>query len=352
MSEHWVHSEELLADYVLGRVSAEQRLSLESHLRECVSCREAVANEMALAAAATRIGRHELKARLQKNVLRQPEYIIPWPRILSAAAVVVILVGVGVYNNWFMSQSPSEAVIRETPALTKQVESPQHTPEAKQSTDIQDAAPKQKTAAPPALKKEPPSPAYAAAPSSGEDKENSQEFAAEIAVQTGARKEMNAPQGDMQSEGFANESAHNSVWINGTILASDDRKDQRQFEEMDSYRAKTHEERATDRAEGVRRNLLRSRPTQISQQPFASLSSQQQLQQSVATGSLLAQMQRVGGILQITLYPERPFSDEMLSRARVTYIERDSIILSVDGLQAGYRIPEALLEPPIQQRAK
>lgn len=352
MSEHWAHNEELLADYVLGHVGAEQRLSLDSHLRECESCREVVASEMVLAAAAKRIGRSELKARLQKTALHQPEHGIPWPRILSAAALVVILIGVGVYNQWFITKSPTEPTIQEIPALAKKDEPPQPKQEAKQSTEIQAVAPKQKMAAPPSLKKESHTPEYAAAPAAGQDKDDSQEFAAKIADEKDAPKKMNAPQGNIQSEGFAGESAPNSVWINGTIIAGDDRKDQQQFEGMDSYRSYAYEERAANRAEGVRRNLLRSRSTQITQQPFASLSSQHQLQQSATTNSLPAQMQRIGGILQIILYPEHPFSDEALNQAKVTYIERDSIILSVDSLQAGYRIPKALLEPPIQQRSK
>ena len=90
-----------LEELVLGRLSDAERAEVEAHASGCERCARAIRNEQLLTAGAKRMGRDILKERL-KAALEEPTLGIPWVRILSAAAVLFLLVGVGWLNHWFI----------------------------------------------------------------------------------------------------------------------------------------------------------------------------------------------------------------------------------------------------------
>jgi hypothetical protein len=101
---HWTEDEDLLAQYVLGRLSVEERTRLGDHLISCLRCREMVEREQELASGIRQLGRQELRARLRQWLAVTPDasrMLVPWQRVASAAAVVLIIGGVGIYNHWF-----------------------------------------------------------------------------------------------------------------------------------------------------------------------------------------------------------------------------------------------------------
>ena len=99
---HWTTDEHLLAQYVLGQLDARQAAELEKHLRDCAQCRDAVAAEQHLAAGVRRAGRDALKGRLAKR-LDQKRTGTNWYRVAGVAAAFVVLLSVGIYNKWFVS---------------------------------------------------------------------------------------------------------------------------------------------------------------------------------------------------------------------------------------------------------
>ncbi len=107
-SLHWTEDDDLLSEYVLGRIALDDVKRLEAHLAACPPCREAVRRERALASGIRRHGREELKARLGTMVSDRNltvKRLLTWQRAVSAAAVIVIVVGIGILNGWFrMSQ--------------------------------------------------------------------------------------------------------------------------------------------------------------------------------------------------------------------------------------------------------
>jgi hypothetical protein len=80
--------------------------------------RAALDDELHLAAGVRRAARLDLKARIASRTTTMPAHATPWPRLLAAAAAVIILVSVGVYNDWFSRKSalPGEQ-ITEHPAV-------------------------------------------------------------------------------------------------------------------------------------------------------------------------------------------------------------------------------------------
>ena len=109
---HWTDDSELIERFVLNRLDPDERNELEDHLRVCEVCKRAVRAEQLLIAGIRRSGRERFKAELQKKISHTEHIGLPWPHILSAAAVVIILVSVAFYNRWFDIVKPPE---RETP---------------------------------------------------------------------------------------------------------------------------------------------------------------------------------------------------------------------------------------------
>ncbi len=107
--EHFTSDQDLLERFVAGRLTQGEREPLESHLRTCEICQRAVREEQALAAGVRRLGRDELKARLRAKVQREVPRAIPWQQIFSVAAVLVVIVGAGIYSHWFGLIAPEQA---------------------------------------------------------------------------------------------------------------------------------------------------------------------------------------------------------------------------------------------------
>ena len=102
MSEHehhWTNDEDLVDRFILGQGSPEERSQLQSHLEVCADCRTKIEAERLFVEQIREVGRKELKERLRSGALVGTRKV-PWPHVLSAAAVVVLILGVGLYTVW------------------------------------------------------------------------------------------------------------------------------------------------------------------------------------------------------------------------------------------------------------
>lgn len=97
---HWAEDGDLLSRYVLERVPPAGRVELERHLTACAECRALVEQERVLAAGIRRAGRDHLRARLAAQVRDGRRAAVPWPRVLAAAAVLLVIAGVLVVPRW------------------------------------------------------------------------------------------------------------------------------------------------------------------------------------------------------------------------------------------------------------
>lgn len=103
-----------LEEFVLGRLGDIERVSVEKHSASCERCAQAIRTEQTLAAGVKSLGREVLKENLRRRLARTLAPAgIPWPRILSAAAVLAILFGVGWLNHWFLATETEPAMITE-----------------------------------------------------------------------------------------------------------------------------------------------------------------------------------------------------------------------------------------------
>ena len=129
---HWTDDDDLVSRFVMRQLSQSEETRLSSHLDTCERCRQVVRQETLFAARMKRGGRNVMKERLHllltqsdaggTGLRSSPRGHIPWVRIAGVAAVAVIIVVVGVYNNWlgsdYRTSSPTiEPMAQEQPAM-------------------------------------------------------------------------------------------------------------------------------------------------------------------------------------------------------------------------------------------
>jgi len=113
--------------FVLGQLPEPERIEVERLLEEDSRWREAVEREQRLAAGVRRLGRDRLRERLKRRLLESAARAIPWPRVLAAAASVIIIVGILVVNQWMrLSRESVNGIEDSVSDLT--VETPQEPP--------------------------------------------------------------------------------------------------------------------------------------------------------------------------------------------------------------------------------
>ncbi|MER3524614.1 MAG: hypothetical protein C4326_11280 [Ignavibacteria bacterium] len=100
---HWTDNPELLERFVLNVLDPAERNELEDHLRICEVCKRAVRRELILIAGIRRSGRERFKHELKKRLPAKEQRPIAWRAILAAAAVVLIVLSVGILHQWLDS---------------------------------------------------------------------------------------------------------------------------------------------------------------------------------------------------------------------------------------------------------
>lgn len=115
-SLHWTEDPGLLEQFVLDRIPRERLAVLNEHLNTCDQCRKAVEREKNFVQSVKAYGRERLRARLKEKLEYASTRAVPWPHVLSAAAIVVLVVGLGIYNRWWREPDlvqSEEQVVRE-----------------------------------------------------------------------------------------------------------------------------------------------------------------------------------------------------------------------------------------------
>ena len=132
-SLHWTEDPAILEQFVLGKISPDHMNVLNEHLRTCPQCLHAVEAERDFVRSVRAYGRDQLRVRLREKLEHTPSRTVPWPHVLSAAAIVLVIVGLGIYGNWW--REPDLIQSEEQLAGEKQVQGPP-SPAAEQGAGI------------------------------------------------------------------------------------------------------------------------------------------------------------------------------------------------------------------------
>lgn len=101
MNDHWTNDAELVEQYVRGTMGEDERTALKAHLGVCPPCRETVERERLVTQGIRLYGRSLLKERLKTMVGQRERKLVPWPHVVSIAAALLIVVGLGITHRWW-----------------------------------------------------------------------------------------------------------------------------------------------------------------------------------------------------------------------------------------------------------
>jgi Putative zinc-finger len=93
-------SAENIEDAVLGRLTHDENARVESHLASCTQCRKALEQERLIAAGTKGWARAAMKQKLAGQIAVTAQRRVPWPHVLGAAALLAVIIGVGVLFRW------------------------------------------------------------------------------------------------------------------------------------------------------------------------------------------------------------------------------------------------------------
>jgi hypothetical protein len=321
-TQHFADDPDVLEQFVLGHLDQTTTAEHEKHLHDCEHCREAVRAERIIAAGIKRHGRDQLKQRLGMLAGMPATRKIPWPHLLSAAAVLAILVGIGITQHWFVSHvAPTEAA--------KALKTEQPTPPPPEPAITQRSGGELQRSEANDAKVKDHDAGYAHAPtdnleksiaSESEDKRN-EEMARPLMAPTSVSREF---------------------WATGTVIPA--LTTQMAIPEggvKKSLMEKEAQPRSTTQSE-----MKTPEHITLEQRP-ASMLPARLLNQLQSTGPRTIQtlVRQSRGETYLTLYPETPFDSTEFHLARIRQVSADSLLVFIGNQRIGYRLPADVLAP-------
>lgn len=362
---HFSDDDELLSQYALGKLDAAARDAVDRHAAGCDACRESLRREMRIAAGVRRLGRDSLKANLSARAAPRAG-LSAWPRFASAAAVFIIIGGLGIYFGWLSGRGRLSTEPEGAPPVAAQPA--EHDKEMRNAPDLADARSAAKGGGIPAPGGDRAAERGTSAPSvspgaggAGQPLENAAgESRAESTLQRGA------PGGEFWSDGYVEEGvAAKKVEPRG---AAAPRADVMMLDKQKSIKEEAAGEKDANSPRQSHFLLLqqpatalpagRKGETEAGQNAFGEadrIRDQQAVQGGRATSA--ARRERVpthvdqkGDTTTMTLYLDSLVDEGDLKRARVEAMGDDSVVVTLGGKKIQYRFPAP--RGTQQQRAK
>jgi hypothetical protein len=338
---HWTDDQDLLAMFVLNRVSAAARQGLEAHLSTCEQCRRAVQAEQLLVAGIKRAGREELKARLKERVALRRRFEVTWYQVAGAAAAIVVLVSIGIYSRWFGIGEKE----REPLAVQEHLEVGKLSTPPDRSKLAEKGKEKGEAPAAGAGTSRPRGPEKGmvteALPAPVEAKSRR---AAEPEV---APLQIAAAQAGKEAEALSKGTSEvTTMWVEGTVLSHgiEDRAAPQLYAPLAGKKSAELRDRKNE-AQALTAQKQQDfvggkekESTIVAQRSLPDLPvSRKARQQEKNTIETL--FQRTSGRLHVTVYLDTLVSEPELQTARIMPIGEDSIILNLGSQRIGYKMP-------------
>jgi hypothetical protein len=362
---HWTEDEELLEHYVLGHLDAAARAPLDDHLHHCALCREKLRRERIVAAGIQQLGRSSLRNRLAHRLEPATPSPVPWTRILAAAAVITIIVGVGTYYRWFATQQPHDT----TDMVTSETAGPKD--RANTAHEKEQLAGKSETSGEDAgvLQEElrasderqvqiAQAPPVKVPQAQAEYRRNEKKTTGNIAstkTEEPDRQESAVNRldtvGDKQSfaanaagaEAAGRSGSTDALWVDGVVL-TEARGFGQSMRDLESLSSVRKDEASAKPAPAAVAGEAGRRKTadrySVVRKPLSSLPiSQQTRQQYLGATTVQTEIQRVNGTIQLTLFTDVAADSTGAGQAVVQEAGGDSLIVLIDSQTVVYRLP-------------
>jgi len=348
---------DLLERFVLGRLDPDERAEVEELVRTSGEWREALRHEQIVAAGVRRLGRAGIRQRLSNRLRVSPPRATPWPRIALAAAVMCVIVGVGIMSRWFVPSPQSDSVNLDQ--LTEAEEGAEPAQTAPERIAGEDFAAVEKKALPEGSRRVEGERRDKAERQYEEENRPDEETRA---TALGASAQETDPD-DGQASTTVSESppvpavpTTSVFWTQGQLLADVPGGLGNQVG-AESREGIARDRRAaaepTDGAPAGQTIKTLGKVSQsiaLQQMPFTALDeTRQQSFDQVASRLIPTLIEQRGDSLYLTLYPTSPFSDSEMRAATALPVTSDSLLVTVGSQQIGYRLPQTFLQ---SRRAK
>jgi hypothetical protein len=347
---HFASNEELLSRYALGRLDDAERERIDRHAAGCSTCMASLRREMRIAAGARRLGRDDLKSELKRRIDRESRPA-RWPRILSAAATVGIVVGLGVYYSWFSERTSVPAQVGADSPVASRTGPLTQVEKKAPAQGIRDKEMAEKTAEPSASSSaQPAAKQKAEAPSTYASAENERrtEYRKMVRSETApgaAGGETSG--GEFWSDGIVEGAVPvpEAAASRGGVAPQEKKQDLAKGNAM-----KEDEDRLNEEADRLKGAVHRTQGEYlIRQQPASSLPGDRERpgkdQQRVPT-----RFDQRGNRTTMTMYLDSLVDEKDLKSARVDAVRDDSVVVTLGGKKILYRFPAG--QAAQQQRQK
>jgi len=318
--------QEVLERYVLGQLTDRERQDLERVLAADPAWRQALDRELKIAAGARRLGRDRLKRRLRGTLDEPTLRTNPWPRILAAAASVVIIVGVLVISRWF-GPGLDKGKGLDQPASDIALEQRQKPAPAEQEKSATQGSNELSVREEPAVaarrvpeRKETPK----ATASSAQNEDLGHPVAAGLPAEQGTwtQAQLYLLPGEQEAG------------VEKLRADTETLREQLHPEDLDVSRGHAQE----------RQKAERQVPVNIAQGRISSLASGARAQfASAPPDQIPALVQESDTAIRVVLYPPVPFDAEDLRHASIIRPEEDSLLVTIGTQQIGVRMPPGTL---------
>jgi hypothetical protein len=339
-TDHFAQDQELLEEFVLGRLDQESDARCREHLRACETCRQAVQAEQSVAAGIKRAGRDRLKKRIAMLALEAAPRRVPWPHVLSVAAVLLILIGIGVTQRWFTTRlEPEKPTFAETPAAEQKLESPA----AKAQLDRAQPAETMSDAASPSRQRG--EVERRDESRLGPQKETDERHAYAAAPQTRfeespALDSKGGRSADADKMVGAARAPGEEFWTNGTLITETVSKK----DVMTDRASKPSLAGEMNVSSALREKAEPIGNVVVEQRPATRLPLQMQNQQQLYNRLAIQTLVRLSeNETQLTLYPDSLFDSTQVQYARVQQVTPESLVVQIGNQQIGYKLPAGLL---------
>jgi hypothetical protein len=357
-SIHWVENEDLLEEFVLGRLERAEMARLTAHLDECDQCRKTVSNELLLVAGIRFAGRDAVKDRLAQRIEERKSKNVGWYRMVGVAAGIVLLVTVGIYNRWFIGTETQTEKQSRADTTEKRIEpaplvAPQGQATNAEKPHVYDAKRARDQEAQTA-----PSVAAAVPKTAGAE---SGRIAGSQADKLGELKAMDAVRGGERSEKNDRAVAATAVsaiaptWVEGTVITEGDQN----RPAVQELAANAKDERSVLRkgkaenflagkgaGAGMKENVVQT--FIFNQRPLTDLPSSQRRQQQ-NTSSVQTLLEKNSSGTNITVFLDSLLTKKEFDQTHVQTIGEDSIILNLGNRLVGYKLPPDWTGQGVQQ---
>lgn len=407
--EHWTLDEELLAEYVLGRLSDSRREACSRHLASCAECRKRLEDEQLLAAGVQRAGREELKARLRQRLglgehqgqeavlgkvaggamaapygrsasrneadeLRVPVTPVRhgrgWIYAAATAACVVIVTGIGILNRWwsrdaFETVSSEQEITVATPPAAQADKSSREPSGVRKEDGVvahrEEGVDGSRKTLPSSTHEQATLPDAEAAFSKKETerqdvpKQEKRQVADEVGTSADVRaseaKETDTDARAKAEEHSRRKDASLPPPMVGAALAE-------KGTWLEGETAYIRMDVGANTARNETGNVLRAATEQaggaqamrrlnatIEQRPLAEAPALRQQQRRQQAQSVLTNIRQTDSTLRLTLYPDSQLSERDLRQAQVYQVTPDTIIVVLPGQMIRYRVESQAAMP-------